>query len=374
MIVGDLFSGIGGFSLAAHWMGWRTAWFSEIDPYASSVLAHHWPDVPNHGDIRAIDWTTVEPVDVLTGGFPCQPHSLAGLRAGSNDERDLFDEIIRAAGVLRPRCIVLENVPGLFTSDDGRFFGRVLGAVAALGYDAEWRVLSAADVGAPHKRERVWIVAHARRDEPSAGRGDAGKVRGLPTPQREPENGPAVFGRGGDQLGHANGRRREQRDAHERQSAVVGAGHVPMGDDDVADATGTRLQGRERSGTAGAPRRPDGHAAERGESMGNPSRARGATGVSGSLSGDAGFAGVDYDAGDVLHWRHAVCVKGADGTVRLIPREAAEGGPESPLWPVAHGVSGRVARLRGIGNSIVPACAYEIFRAIEGRESMTVAA
>ena len=162
--VGDLFSGIGGFSLAAEWMGWSTVFFSEIDAFASRVLAHHWPDVPNYGDITRIDWTTVEPVDVLTGGFPCQPHSLAGLRKGSADERDLFDEIIRAAGVLRPRYLVLENVPGLFTSDRGRFFGRVLGAVAALGYDAEWRVLSAADVGAPHKRERVWIVADATRD------------------------------------------------------------------------------------------------------------------------------------------------------------------------------------------------------------------
>lgn len=161
MIVGDLFSGIGGFSLAAEWMGWRTAWFSEIDPFASRILSHHWPDVPNLGDITAIDFTTVEPVDVLTAGFPCQPHSLAGKRQGSNDKRDLFDEIIRAAGVLRPQYIVLENVPGLFTSDAGRFFGRVLGAVASLGYDAEWRVLSAADVGAPHRRERVWIVAHA---------------------------------------------------------------------------------------------------------------------------------------------------------------------------------------------------------------------
>jgi site-specific DNA-cytosine methylase len=299
VIVGDLFSGIGGFSLAAHWMGWRTAWFSEIDPYSSRVLAHHWPDVPNHGDIRAIDWTTVEPVDVLTGGFPCQPHSLAGLRAGSNDERDLFDEIIRCAGVLRPRFIVLENVPGLFTSDAGRFFGRVLGAVAALGYDAEWRVLSAADVGAPHRRERVWIVAHAQQQ----------RLQGRDV------------GRGVQDVGVSR--------------------HEPAGS---------------------------------GGDVGNPSRARGATGVSGPLSRDAGFAGVDYDAGDVLHWRHAVSVKGADGTVRLIPREAATGGPESPLWPVAHGVSGRVARLRGIGNSIVPACALEIFRAIEARDAMTVAA
>lgn len=281
MIVGDLFSGIGGFSLAAHWMGWRTAWFSEIDPYASRVLAHHWPDVPNHGDITQIDWTTVEPVDVLTGGFPCQPHSLAGLRAGSNDERDLFDEIIRCAGVLRPRVIVLENVPGLFTSDAGRFFGRVLGAVAALGYDAEWRVLSAADVGAPHKRERVWIVA-----------------------QR-----PFQYS---EFVGYTEQPRLEGHPCHE----------------------GPDIRGRH----------------------------------------DGAAAGSTAAASIPVGWSDATAVQGADNTARLIPREAAEGGPESPLWPVAHGVSGRVARLRGIGNSIVPACALEIFRTIAARDAMTEAA
>ena len=333
VVVGDLFSGIGGFSLAAHWMGWRTAWFSEIDPYASRVLAHHWPDVPNHGDIRAIDWTTVELVDVLTGGFPCQPHSLAGLRAGSNDERDLFDEIIRCAGVLRPRVIVLENVPGLFTSDAGRFFGRVLGAVAALGYDAEWRVLSAADVGAPHKRERVWIVAHAQQQRLQR-RDDGRGVQGVGVSRHEPA------GSGGDVV-NANGGRREQRDAHERQSAVVGAGFVS-----TVNAEFARLEGH--AGDVGHGHEPRRHGTRQ--------------------SGSTAAASVP------VGWSDATAVRGADDTVRLIPREAATRGPESPLWPVAHGVSGRVARLRGIGNAIVPACALEIFRAIEGRESMKVAA
>ena len=306
MIVGDLFSGIGGFSLAAHWMGWRTAWFSEVDPYASRVLAHHWPDVPNHGDICAIDWETVESVDVLTAGFPCQPHSLAGLRAGSNDERDLFDEIIRCAGVLRPRFIVLENVPGLFTSDAGRFFGRVLGALASLGYDAEWRVLSAADVGAPHKRERVWIVAYTRRERDECGVRSGGASCSVGTPE-----------------GKAQQRERGGRDAGIRGNVV---GHTDQ----------PRLEG------------PSGHEGSdiRGRYDGAEARSVAATSVS-------------------VGWVDATAVRGADNTVRLIPSEAAEGGPESPLWPVAYGVSGRVARLRGIGNSIVPACAVEIFRTID---------
>jgi len=160
MIHGDLFSGIGGFALAARWMGWRTAWFSEIEPFASRVLAHHWPDVPNYGDITRIDWATVEPVDILTAGFPCQPHSVAGLRKASQDNRDLSSEVIRAIRHLRPRYAVLENVPGLIGSEKGQFFRRFLGQVAEIGYDAEWGVLAASDVGAPHARERLWIVGY----------------------------------------------------------------------------------------------------------------------------------------------------------------------------------------------------------------------
>ena len=306
MIVGDLFSGIGGFSLAAHWMGWRTAWFSEIDPFACRVLAHHWPDVPNLGDITRVDWSGVERVDVLTGGFPCQPHSLAGKRQASNDERDLFSEIIRAVRVLRPRYIVLENVRGLLTSEDGRFFGRVLSELAECGYDAEWRVLSAADVGAPHKRERVWIVAGADVDD-------------------------------------AHGGRREQRDARLGQSDVVGAGRVQVGPGvGLGDAKQSRLQG---------------HARHDSETLG-PGQigARAARPV----------AAPSVPVG----WSDAGPVRGHDGTVRLVPQAR---GTEPAIRVVAHGVPARVAQLRGIGNSIVPACALEIFRDIEARELRAVA-
>ena len=157
MIVGDLFSGIGGFSLAAEWMGWRTAWFSEIDPFASRVLAHHWPDVPNHGDITRIDWTTVEPVDVLTGGFPCQDISPAGFGVGITGERSgLWREIVRAIRHLRPQYVVVENSAALVH----RGLDVVLSDLATVGYDAEWSVLSACAVGASHVRERVYLLAY----------------------------------------------------------------------------------------------------------------------------------------------------------------------------------------------------------------------
>lgn len=157
MIVGDLFSGIGGFSLAAEWMDWETAFFSEIDPYASAVLKQHWPDVPNLGDITRIDWAHVAPVDVLTGGFPCQDISPAGLQAGIEGEHSgLWREIARAIRYLRPRFVVVENSAALVS----RGLDVVLSDLATLGYDAEWSVLSACAVGASHVRERVYLLAY----------------------------------------------------------------------------------------------------------------------------------------------------------------------------------------------------------------------
>lgn len=164
MTVGSLFAGIGGFDLGFERAGFEIKWQVEIDDYAQRVLAKHWPHVRRYGDIRAIDWATVEPVDVLCGGFPCQPHSLAGTRRASDDERDLWGEFARAIRGVRPRWVVAENVPGLLSSESGRFFGRVLGDLAEGGYDAEWDCLPASAFGAHHDRDRVFVAAYLMRE------------------------------------------------------------------------------------------------------------------------------------------------------------------------------------------------------------------
>lgn len=154
----DLFSGIGGFSLAGRWAGFVTVKFVEIDPYCQRVLAKHWPGVPIHDDIRTFDPKPLAgAVDLITGGFPCQDISNAGRRAGIDGQRSgLWAEMARVIGLVRPRYVLVENVTALL----GRGMGRVLGDLSAIGYDAEWHVIPAAAVGAPHLRERVWIVAH----------------------------------------------------------------------------------------------------------------------------------------------------------------------------------------------------------------------
>ena len=154
--VGSLFSGIGGLDLGLERAGMRVVWQSEIDPFACKVLKKHWPEVVNHGDIKQIDWATVEPVDIICGGYPCQPFSTAGKRRGTDDPRHLWPWVRTAISELRPQYAILENVRGHLTMGGLQ----VIGELAEIGYDAEWRVISAAGVGAPHRRERVIILAY----------------------------------------------------------------------------------------------------------------------------------------------------------------------------------------------------------------------
>lgn len=158
MRVGSLFAGIGGFDLGLERAGFDIAWQVEIDPYCQRVLAKHWPAVQRYGDIQAVDWSAVEPVDLLCGGFPCQDISLAGKGAGLSGERSgLWFEYAKAIDALKPRYVLIENVAALRS----RGLDQVLGSLAALGYDAEWHCIPACAVGAPHRRDRVWIIAYA---------------------------------------------------------------------------------------------------------------------------------------------------------------------------------------------------------------------
>lgn len=156
LTVGSLFAGIGGFDLGLERTGgFEIKWQVEIDEYCQRVLAKHWPHVKRYGDIRTV--TDVERVDVLCGGFPCQDISNAGKRAGIDGERSgLWSEYVRIIRMVRPRYVLVENVSALL----GRGMGRVLGDLSEIGYDAEWDVIRASDVGAPHRRERVWIIAY----------------------------------------------------------------------------------------------------------------------------------------------------------------------------------------------------------------------
>lgn len=192
LTVGSLFSGIGGLDLGLERAGMTVLWQSEIDPYACRVLQKHWPHVPNLGDVRTINWETVPYVDVIAGGYPCQPFSLAGDRRGADDPRHLWPYMATAIRRVRPRFALLENVAGHLTLG----FGTVLGELAACGYDAQWDCIPAAAVGAPHRRDRLFVIA-TRRPDPHAdtGRqpggaehGETQGVRPWPSPMADPDD------------------------------------------------------------------------------------------------------------------------------------------------------------------------------------------
>ena len=157
MIYGSVCSGIEAASVAWHPLGWRPAWFPEIEKFPSAVLAHRWPGVKNHGDFTRIEDRTR--IDLLVGGTPCQSFSIAGLRGGLDDHRgNLALEFMRLADRLRPRWIVWENVPGVLSSNGGRDFGSFLGGLVELGYGFAYRVLDAQHFGVPQRRRRVFVV------------------------------------------------------------------------------------------------------------------------------------------------------------------------------------------------------------------------
>jgi len=198
----SLFSGIGGIDLAAEWAGFETICFVENDKYCQKVLNKHWPDVPIIEDVKDVTKERIQGVKadtegrnageqaeseggqdigggsekgitLISGGFPCQPHSVAGVRKGSDDKRNLWPEFRRIIGEIKPRWVLAENVPGLFTSDARRFFGTILSDLAEMGYAVGWATYGAVDVGALHRRNRVFIVGYS--EHPGW---DAPEVRG----------------------------------------------------------------------------------------------------------------------------------------------------------------------------------------------------
>jgi DNA (cytosine-5)-methyltransferase 1 len=163
----DLFSGIGGFSLGlSKTGGFRTEAFCEIESYPQQVLKKHWPGVPIYEDIRHLTSERlvrdgIPRIDVITGGFPCQDISLAGEQAGIEGSRSgLWGEYARLIGEIRPKYAVVENVSALLSGESGGWFGTVLRDLARIGYDARWSCISASDCGAPHLRNRVWVLAY----------------------------------------------------------------------------------------------------------------------------------------------------------------------------------------------------------------------
>ncbi len=159
----SLFSGIGGFDLAAEWMGWENVAHCEWNKFCQQILKYYWPKAISYEDITKTDFTIHRgKIDIITGGFPCQPYSVAGKQQGKEDERHLWPHMLRAVREIKPRWVVGENVLGLVSWNDGLVFNEVQADLEAEGYEVQPFVLPAASVGAPHQRQRVWFVGYAK--------------------------------------------------------------------------------------------------------------------------------------------------------------------------------------------------------------------
>lgn len=160
---GSLFSGIGGFDLAAEWMGWDNVFHCEINPFGQKVLKHYWPDAESYSDITKTDFTIHRgTIDIITGGFPCQPYSIAGKKKGKEDERHLWPEMLRTIREVQPSWVVGENVPGLLDWQRGMVLHEIKTDLEAEGFEVfPPCVLPACSVNANHKRDRLWVIAYA---------------------------------------------------------------------------------------------------------------------------------------------------------------------------------------------------------------------
>lgn len=355
--IGSLCSGYGGLTMATHSViGGELAWYAQYEPpdkngredkhqYTARIMAHHWPDLPNHGDITRTDWTAVKPVDILEAGFPCQPVSNAGKRKGADDDRWLWPDVARAIRQLRPRIVLLENVAALL----GRGMPAVLGDLAEIGFDAQWITLRASDVGAPHQRARVFIVAW-----PAAYAAHDGLERGRLARSRRP--GPADSDQ--DSTDAQGDGRDEGRPEPARLvrglDAALGSGAAP------ADPDGQRLARRTEQDRE--PHGPGLHAPRRNDPLRRDQAAPDADGRRwGPDEPDDAARQPDVAwgayAGAITRWRHVLD--------RPAPAPVDAAGRLSPVFvewlmglPAGHvtDVPGlpRSAQLKALGNGVVP--------------------
>jgi len=326
----DLFSGIGGFSLGLERTGgFETVAFCEIEPFSRRVLAKHWPEVPQYEDVTKLTGDILRrdgiAVDVITGGFPCQDISTAGKQAGmfEGTRSGLWSEIVRLIGDLSPRYVIVENVANLLSGPSeqrGGWFGRVLGDLAECGYDAEWENIPAAALGAPHRRERIWIVAY-----PNGSGHDRTKKPGIYCA--------AVGKRSSDHLGNESCKTELLAYPAQHRRAISGRGHVGRVPD-TAEKFVIRPQ------------------------------------LSGNGADGCAEAVADADGNDVQGKQPSSAdqeerqgqITGPLGSLSAIPRR--EWSAEPAVGRVANGVPSRVDRLKGLGNAVVPQIPELIGRAI----------
>jgi DNA (cytosine-5)-methyltransferase 1 len=375
----DLFSGLGGFSLGLERTGnFETMAFCDNDKYSNLVLQKHWKGVKIYNDVKEItkeklESDGVELPDIITGGFPCQPFSVAGKQKGTSDDRHLWPEMFRIIQELKPRWVIGENVKGLVNLQDGMVFETVCTDLEGEGYEVRAFNIPAAGVGAPHRRERIWIVAHAKRYNKTDEIGGSDETsRGIQEEHRQDDSSARLTSRTSS-IRQTNNGHEDMEDS--RRTLQQGTELREKNEDEVREGYANQHQRsgstegyanqHQRSGSTSESNVADTYARlsngtyeevqSRGQTFDTSSE--GSTDVANTESSDR-------------HDNEAITRDGEPSTQEIFGNGSSVSG-ESSWWHtepdvgrVAHGIPGRVYRLKGLGNSIVPKIAEEIGKAI----------
>jgi len=369
MTHGSLFSGIGGFDLAAEWMGWENIFHCEWNAFGQKVLKYHFPNAISYEDITKTDFTIHRGrIDILTGGFPCQPYSMAGKRLGKEDERHLWPEMLRAIREIQPRWVVGENVLGLVNWSGGLVFHEVQADLEAEGYEVQPYVLPACAVNAPHRRDRVWFVAYASGNGHDAEPSSANNAIGKNNKQSRTQRKRTIEGLSDERpTPNPNGNGLNERNGNDEKQPSEGgldAQRNPLPSNGNGDAADTNSAGWGQSDKE----------------------------MAGKSSKQSDCSCVQQDATDTGHTGlQGSQVNGSFGGIRKKSDKFASGCVRSN-WqnfptqsPICTGDDGLSSRLDGItfpkwrnesikagGNAIVPQVVHQIFKAIEQYETQAL--
>lgn len=378
---GSLFSGLGGFDLAASWIGWDNLFHSDIDPFCLTVLKHHFPNATTYSDIRSTDFTSwLNRIDVLSGGFPCPPFSQAGKRKGTADDRYLWPEMYRAIQQIRPRWVVAENVLGIVNWNEGMVFEQVHLDLEAAGYSVQSFVLPACGINAPHQRYRTWFVAHRNDNQLRSGisfeewcrsaPASYGSVAAntYPDSDRESRVGGASetqrdekqVGKGNDSSGEPLGTNlfgNERRNLNGYVSDSTGTGSWT-----ITDTCGVRPENLSSKGN-----RQDDNTRERRDLYGRTENA-----CAQRLASDTDGPMPQFGDDERTQRRHfeAFGAESSGGTFcwEGFPTVSPVLRGDDGLSEILHGISfprWRRESIKAYGNAIVPQLAYRIFRVID---------
>ena len=363
MTHGSLFSGIGGFDLAAEWMGWQNIFHCEIGEFPRKILKHHFPNSICYEDIKKTDFTKHRgEIDIISGGFPCQPYSNAGKRRGKEDDRHLWPEMLRVIREVQPRFVVGENVAGLLSWNNGMVFHEIITDLENEGYETQAFLIPACATNAVHRRDRIWFVAHSK----SNGRHERGeKINGREinkfqnrdkiwdkfTTNGKQSNAPDTNGtEQGNNLGENIGEEREIRRGEEGN--VFGE---LRSDGNVADTESQRTREQSSENRGWEDRRFDNDGEEGNVADTMHERLQRQRRTIRELEGQIGFISTNTRVIKGRTWENFPTQSPICGGDDGIPTELD--GITFPKW--------RNESIKGYGNAVVPQVVYQIFKAIE---------